>query len=86
MNKTLSKATMQRPKLRNLSLERRTEENRYNYVKQRNFCVTLLRKSKIEFFGSLNETDFCDNKKFWGVVRALLSNEAFYNKNHCHGG
>ena len=46
MNKMLSKAIMQRSKLRNLFLKKRTEENRNNYVKQRNLCVTLLRKSK----------------------------------------
>ena len=46
MNKMLSKAIMQRSKLRNLFLKKRTEENRNNYVKQRNLCVTLLQKSK----------------------------------------
>ena len=46
MNKTLSKVIMQRSKLRNLFLKKRTEENRNNYVKQRNLCVTLLQKSK----------------------------------------
>ena len=57
MNETLSKAIMQRSKLRKLFLKKRTEENRNNYVKQRNLCVTLLQKSKREFFGSLNETE-----------------------------
>ena len=48
MNKNLrmSKAIMQRSKLRNIFLKNRTEENRNNYAKQRNLCVTLLRKSK----------------------------------------
>ena len=80
MNKTLSKAIMQRSRLRNLFLKKRTEENRNNYVKQRNLCVALLRKSKREFFGSLNETHFCDNKKFWCVVKPLLSNKVVYNE------
>ena len=80
MNKTLSKTIMQRSKLRNLFLKKRTEENRNNYVKQRNLCVTLLRKSKREFFGSLNKTRLCDKKKFWGVVKSLLSNKVVYNE------
>ena len=80
MNKTLSKASMQRSKLRNLFLKKTTEENRNNYVKQRNLCVTPLRKSKREFFGSLNETHLCDNKKFWGVVKPLLSSKVVYNE------
>ena len=74
MNKTLSKVIVRSSKLRKLFLKKRTEENRNNYVKQRNLCVTLLRKSKREFFGSLNETDLSDNKKFWGVVKPLVSN------------
>ena len=46
MNKTLSKAIKKRSKLGNVFLKKRTEENRNNYVKQRNLCLTLLRKSK----------------------------------------
>ena len=80
MNKTLSKTIMQRSKLRKLFLKKRTDENRNNYVEQRNLCVTLLQKSKREFFGSLNETHFWDNKKFWGVVKPLLSNKVVYNE------
>ena len=71
---------MQRSKLRKLFLKERTGENRNNYVKQRNLCVILLRKSKKEFFGSLNETHLCDNEKFWGVVKPLLSNKVVYNE------
>ena len=71
---------MQRSKLRTLFLKNRNEENRSNYFKQRNFCVTLLRKSKREFFRSLNETDLCDDKKFWVVVKPLLSNKVVSNE------
>ena len=46
----------------------------------RNLRVTLLRKSKREVFGSLNETHLFDNKKVWGVVNALLSNKVVYNE------
>ena len=51
MNKTLSRAIMERSKLRNLFLKKRTEEKRNNNVKQRNLCATLLRKSKKSFLG-----------------------------------
>ena len=46
MNKNLSKPIMLRTKLRNIFLKNRTEENKNRYTKQRNLCVTLLRKSK----------------------------------------
>ena len=55
---------MRRSKLKNFFLKKRAEENRNNYVKQKNLCVTPLRKSKREFFRSLNETHLCDDKKF----------------------
>ena len=54
---------MQRSKLRNIFLKDRTEENRKNYAKQWNLCVTLMRKSKKEFYGNFNEKKICDNKK-----------------------
>ena len=75
MNKDLSKAIMKRTKLRNIFLKNRTEENRNHYAKQRNLCVTLLRKSKREFYGSLNVKNLCVNKKFWGAVKPVLSNK-----------
>ena len=71
---------MQRSKLRKLFLKKRTEENTNNYVKQRGLCVTLLRKSKRGFYGSLIETHLCDNKKFWGAVKPLLSNKVVFNE------
>ena len=54
MNKALSKAIMQRSKLRNIFLKNKTEENRNNYRKQRNLCAILLKKSEREFYGNLN--------------------------------
>ena len=79
MKKNFSKAIMQRSKLRSLFLKSRTEKNRNNYFKQRNLCLTLLRKSKKEFFGNLNEKNLWDNKKYWGVVKPLLSNNVVSN-------
>ena len=80
MNKNLSKAIMLRTKLRNIFYKNRTEENKYRYTKQRNLCVTLLRKIKREYFNNLNEKNVCDNKKFWRVVKPLLSNKIISNE------
>ena len=55
MNETLTKAIMHRSKLRNKFLKKRTEENRRKDTKQRNLCVTLLGKSRREYFGNLDE-------------------------------
>ena len=46
MNKTLRKAIMTRSKLKTRYNLDRTTINLENYTKQRNICVSLLRKSK----------------------------------------
>ena len=55
MNKALSKEIMRRTRLRNKFLKDRSEENKKKYSKQRNYCVSLMRKSKSDSFGNLNE-------------------------------
>ena len=46
MNKTLSKDIMTRTRLRNNFSKNRSEENKRKYLKQRNYCLSLLRKPK----------------------------------------
>ena len=64
MNKSLSKAIMVRSRLRNKFLKLKTSELREAYNKQRNYCVTLLRKTKMNFYGNLNPNIISDNMKF----------------------
>ena len=75
INKTLSKEIMKRTKLRNKFLKDRTEENRSRYASQRNYCVSLLKKTKKEYFGNLNEKNVCDNKTFCKTVKPFLSDK-----------
>ena len=72
-NKELSKAIMTRTKLRNIFLQNRSEENRIRYTKQRNLCVSLLRKTKKRYYENLDEKFVVDNKLFWKTVKPLLS-------------
>ena len=46
MNKSLSKAITIRSKLRNKYIKFNTEEMHIAYKKQRNYCLSLLRKTK----------------------------------------
>ena len=48
MNKTLSKAIMNRSRLRNRFIKNPNETNQYNYKRQRNYVVNLLRREKKE--------------------------------------
>ena len=47
MTKNLSRSS-----LRNKYLKHKTEENRFLYTQQRNKCVSLLRKTKINYYGN----------------------------------
>ena len=44
-------------------------------TKQRNYCVSLLRKTKIRYYANLSEKKSLDNKQFWKVVKPLFSNK-----------
>ena len=79
MTKELRKAIMNRSKLRNKFLKTRNEESRRRFNRQRNFCVSLVRKSKICFFGKLNHKVVSDNRMFWKTVGPLFS-EKFFHK------
>ena len=63
MNKLLSRAYMTRGGLQNGFLKNRSEVNRINFIRQRNYCVSLLRKTKKNIMQNLNEKDVADNKK-----------------------
>ena len=54
MNKELSKVTMVRSRLRNNYLKFKTIESRNAYKRQRNYCVSLLRTIKKNFYEHLN--------------------------------
>ena len=80
MNKDLSKAIMKRSKLRNLYIKNRTEENKNNYVKQRNYCVNFLRKIKRNYYDNLNISDIKDNRKFWKTVKPCFTDKINTNE------
>ena len=52
---------MRRSKLKSIYNKNWTNDNWSNFKKQRNFCVNLLRKTKIDYFQNLNIRDLSDN-------------------------
>ena len=66
---------MVKTRLRSIFLKNRSEENKINYDKQRNLCVTFLRKSKREYHQNLSVENVCDNKKNCKAVKPLMSNK-----------
>ena len=76
ITKKLSREIMKRSRLRNNFLRKKTVETRKLYVKQRNKCLSLLKKSKKEYYQNLDEKNVIDNKKFWKTVKPLLSDNS----------
>ena len=73
--KEVSKAIMLRTKLRTKFLKKKTLESRAKYNKQRNICVSLIKKAKGNYYENLDIKDINDNKKFWATVKPLFSNK-----------
>ena len=53
-----------------------TDANRISYEKQRNCSVSLLRKSKTNYYANLDEKKVSDNKPFWKVIKPSLSDKS----------
>ena len=47
-----------------------------HYTKQRNFCVSLLKKTNKRYYENLNEKSVVDNKLFRKNVKSSLSDKA----------
>ena len=67
---------MKRSRMRNDYLKHRNEENKLAYKKQRNFCVTLLRKKKADYFNNLDLNLVRDNKMFWKTISPYFVNNS----------
>ena len=80
MNNEISKAIMTRTRLRNHFLKNRSNRNRDLFRKERNLCLSLIRKSKKDYSSNLNEKQIADNKRFWKTVKPFLSNKVQYSE------
>ena len=67
---------MLRTKLRNKLLKYPTTANRISYSKQRNFCLSLLRKEKKKYLANLSVKNITENKTFWQTIKPFLSEKA----------
>ena len=76
MNRTLSKASMARARLKRISNISPTKENIEAFKRYRNFCVSLLRKEKKKFYNNLDISIMYDNKKFWKYIKPLFSGKS----------
>ena len=54
-----------------------TKQSKVAYNKQRNICVSLLRKTKRDYFANLDTKVMKDNRKFWKTVNPLFSKKSY---------
>ena len=77
MLKLYNLGIIENTKLKN-TLKKRSEQNRLSYVKQRNYCVSLLRKTKKDYYENLNVKDILNNKQ--RAIKPLFSNKTKSNE------
>ena len=73
MDREFNQAIMINSNLRNKFLKLKTEESRFVYVKQCNYCVKLLRQKKGQYFENVILSSITDNKLFWKTVSPLFT-------------
>ena len=62
LNKTLSKAIMYSTRFDIKYIGNKTDKNKIKYTKQQNYCVSLLKKLKTEYYSNLDVKNITDNK------------------------
>ena len=75
MRKDLSKAIMNRSRLKAMYNKNRTPQNRAQYKRQRNYCTYLNKKSKKEEFEKASTNFKTNSKPFYKLVRPFISNK-----------
>ena len=70
-----NQAIITRTRLKNRFLKEPTPINRLSQKKPRNYCVSLMRENKKQYYGSLNANHIMDNEKFWREVEPNFSNK-----------
>ena len=73
MNKELSKAIMNRSRLKNRYNKTPTGENESKYKKQRNLFVKLLKRAKRKYCDNIDIKNLVDNRKFRKNIKPLFS-------------
>ena len=66
---------MKRSRIRNKFLNAESDIDTKAYDKQRNLCVSLIRRERKSFFNNISTPDITDNKTFWRTVRPLLTDK-----------
>ena len=75
MTKELQKEIILPSKLKNKFNKERNNINWCNHKRQSNHCLSILRKTKKEYFNNLNIKQVSDNKIFWKSVKPFFNDK-----------
>ena len=56
-------------------MKNRNDYNKKEFSDQRNYCVSLVRKSKKLYYSNLGDEKVTDNETFWKIIKTFLSNK-----------
>ena len=73
---------MKRSRLRNKFLNTKSDFDRKAYNKQRNLCVSLIRREKKNLVHVSSTRDITDNKMFWKTVKPLFTDKVKQNNTY----
>ena len=79
VTKELRKSIMLRSRLRNIFLKEKSLEAKKAHSKQRNICISVVKKAKNLQFHNINSSGIADGKKFWTIVNSLFGNKVKTN-------
>ena len=77
MRKELSKAIMNRSKLKNKYTKWLSRENFFAFKKQKNIRKNLNKKSKKNYFSKITSNGVMENKQFWNTFKPFLTSKGF---------
>lgn len=63
MKKSQKQFIIKQIQFQNIYLKLRTAESKIAYIKQRKYCISLIRKGKREYYGNQDKKNVTDNKK-----------------------
>ena len=76
MTMELRKAIMYRSKLKNKYNRNRTDDNWNKYKQQRNKCVAILSRTKLQhYYKHLDTHDLAENKQFWKTITTIFTDK-----------
>ena len=75
MNKELSKAIMEKSRLRNRNLKYPSRENFLAYKNMKNKCNNLVKQSKKTYINNISNKGAATSKSFWNTFKPFITHK-----------